>query len=263
MNTNVKQRQPLNGFHQRKSKGNERTHVPANRRIPTSAEVPEASKELAAALDTWHTLIQSEREQARLAAAANAKANEATADYRAKVHAALAKGNDPSKVKDETEQHKATAKAHIQFHNDAHSEREKLGHQLGLMLEAEAPSLYAPIEKRIEKSATALRGSLASVRDTWAEFSSDLEMRRWLSHVELDGGAVGAYHGASPLPREVADALAVIETHINSLDRLKSDEDQVRAFRAGATKAKSTPVYSDTYDPEARVIRRTSNAEVG
>jgi hypothetical protein len=227
----VQQRRPLNGFHQRKARNPQPSHVTPNTRIPTTDELPEASADLAEALDRWHTLAESERAQAREAAAANAAAEQASTEYRTKVRETLAKGGDPTKVKDQSDRHKAVAKAHIEFHNDARNEREKLGWTLGPMLEAEAPALFGPIEERIEKSASAVRGSLAGVRDTWAEFSRDLEMRRWLSHVHLNGGTVGVYHGAAPLPPQVAEALAVLEDHIGALDALKADEREVQAYR--------------------------------
>jgi hypothetical protein len=228
----VKQRKPLNGYHQRQSKSVQRTHVTPNARIPTSDELPEASADLAEMLDTWHQLIASEKEQARLAAVANGKADAAAATYREQVRAALSSGEDPTKVKNDTDRHKATAAAHIKFHDDARNQREKLGHTLGPVLEAEAAAMFAPIEERIEKSARTVRGALAGVREAWAVHSADFEMRRWLSHAELRGGQIGAYHGASPLPHDVAAALATLEDHINALDKLKADEQEVREYRA-------------------------------
>jgi hypothetical protein len=231
MNTNVKQRRPLNGFHARKHRTRGAACVNPTTRIPTTEELPEAPADLAEALDRWHRLTVSEREQARLAAAANGKADEAAAAYRREVRETLANGGDPGKVKNDTERHKAVAATHIEFHNDARNERARLGFELGPMLEATAPDLFAPIEERIEKSARAVRGSLTSVREAWAHYSRDFEMRRWLSHAALDGGHVGVYHGSQPLPREVAEALAVLDAHIDSLDKLKADEQEVREYR--------------------------------
>lgn len=84
-----------------------------------------------------------------------------------------------------------------------------------------------------------MRDALISARGSG--YTRDFEMRRWLSHVDLDGGTLSAYHGASPMPREVEDALAIIEGHINSLEKLKADEQEVRDFRAANARADAQP----------------------
>jgi len=254
MDSNFSQRPALNGFHQRKAKSNQPTHVSSNGVLPTTEDLPEAPADLAEALATWHELRTAERDQARLAAAANGQAAAAAAAYRRDVGTALSQRKDPAKVKDKTEQHKAIAAAHVGFSNDARSQRERLGYDLGLMLEQAAPSLHAPIEQRIEKSARTVRGSLTAVREAWSVYSGDFEMRRWLSHVELDGGRVGAYHGAGPLPAEVVAALAVLEDHISSLDKLRSDEEQVKQHRA-TDAARASHLTRDAY------VQRTSKAD--
>jgi hypothetical protein len=234
MTTGIQQRTPMNGHYQRKHKSPHPTVVGPRTTLPTAEILTGAPAELLADLETWHELAAAERQQARLAAEANAAAEAATADYRAKVRNAMSKGADPTKIKDRTEEHKARAVAHIGFHNDARNEREKLGHRLGLMLEDAAPDLYPIVEDRIDQSAATVRGSLASVREAWASYSEAFELRRWLSHIELDGNTVGAYHGASSLPRDVVTALATLEHAIAELDRLKADEAEVRAFRETA-----------------------------
>lgn len=228
----IVQRKALNGFHQRKEHRGRDAFVGPRVPLPTSADLPEASDELRAGLDSWHNLIASERAQGRLASEANSQAERAATTYRADVRAALAAGDDPAKVKDQTDKHKAAAQAHVAFFGDAENERTRLGLRLGPMLETEAATIYGPLEERITDSAQTVRGSLTAVRDAWARYSRDFEMRRWLSDIATNGGPVGAYHGSSPLPGEVTAALAVLEEHISALDRLKDDEEQVRSFRA-------------------------------
>jgi hypothetical protein len=228
----IKQRAPLNGFYQRKQRSPHPTQAHSRTQLPTPADLPEASEGLRKALATWHDLIAAEREQAREAAKANAAADAAGVTYRDKVREALASGADPTKIKDETEKHKAIAQAHVGFSRDAANERDRLGTSLGALLNQEAEALFAPVEERIEDSANVMRGALTSLREAWSGSSRDFEMRRWLSHIALDGGTIGAYHGASPIPREVEDALAIIEGHINGLHKLKADEQEVREFRA-------------------------------
>ena len=199
--SNIKQRQRLNGFHQRKERSPHPTQAHARTQLPTPEDLPEASEDLRKALATWHDLIAAEREQAHEAAKANAAADAAGVTYKKKVGEALASGADPAKVKDETEKHKAIAQAHAGFSRDAAIQRDRLGVTLCALLDQEAETLFAPVEERIEDSANVMRGALTSVRDAWSGHTRDFEMRRWLSHIALDGGTVGAYHGASPIPR--------------------------------------------------------------
>ena len=235
--SNIKQRQRLNGFHQRKERSPHATRASARTQLPTPEDLPEASAELRNALATWHDLIATEREQAHEAAKANAAADAARVTYNKKVGEALASGADPAKVKNETDKHLALAQAHAGFSRDAAIQRDRLSASLCALLDAEAASMFAPIEERIEESANVMRGALTLVRDAWSGCTRDFDMRRWLSHVDLDGGTLSAYHGASPMPREVEDAMAIIEDHINSLEKLKSDEQEVRDFRAANARA--------------------------
>jgi hypothetical protein len=228
----IKQRPPLNGFHRRKQRSPHPTHAHSTSQLPTPEDLPEASEALRKALATWHDLIAAERKQGREAAKANAAADAAGVTYKRKIGEALASGADPAKVKDDTEKHKAIAQAHAGFSRDAANERNRLGTSLGALLDQQAEALFAPVEERIEDSANVMRGALTSLREAWSGWSRDFEMRRWLSHISLDGGTIGAYHGASPIPREVEDALAIIEGHVNGLQKLRADEQEVREFRA-------------------------------
>lgn len=234
MNTNaVKQHLPLNGFHQRKQRSLQRSNVSSNGQLPPAAvlEAIGAPADLVAQVQTFHGLKEAERDQARKAARAHDAAEAATSDYRRKVRETLAEGGDPSKVKDETEKHRAVAKAHAQFSADARAERERLGFALGPQLEAAAPSLFAAAEAEIETAAVVLGQALAGIRATWADYSAAFELRRWLSHVALNGGQVGAYHGASKPPAAVTDAINSLDHEITAVARLRSDEAQVAEYR--------------------------------
>jgi hypothetical protein len=234
------QRTPLNGFHERKPRTTNPTRPTTRTTLPRPDELEGTSPELAEALARWHVLIDAERQQYRDAAAANAKADEATADYRAKVREALTAGDDPAKVKDQTERHKATAAAHLRFAEDAHNERERLAGAIGALLEAEAPAMFDPAEKRIETAAASVRGSLAAIREAWAGYSHAFNTRVWLSNIDVKGGSVPAFHGSTALPPAVADALATLDDHITSLDKLKADEAQVREYRANEAQAEAS-----------------------
>lgn len=222
---------PLNGFYRRKPKSGQATYIAPNTTLPLADDLPHASEELRDGLTRWVTLKEAEREQGRLAAIANAKAEQASTDYRAKVQQALSDGEDPTKVKDMTAVHKATAETHAGHSRSARLEREKLGHALGPILEAEAPTLFGPVDDRIEDAAQSVHGSLIGLRETWATYSRDFDLRRWLSNAAIEGGMVSNYHGSTALPPDVAAALATIEDHVRSLDKLRADEAQVHEFR--------------------------------
>jgi hypothetical protein len=234
MKTNVQQRKPLNGFHQRKPKNVHRTHVTPNGHLPDADALKAigAPDDLVARVQTWRGLKDAERDHARQAAAGHLAAETATADYRRKVRETIATGGDPDKVKDTTEKHKAVAKAHAQFSADARAERERLGYDLGVALEAGAPDLFTAAEAEIDKAGAVLTEALAGIRATWADYSAAFELRRWLSAVALNGGRVGAYHGASVPPAAVSDAIDALDDALGDVDRLKSDEAEVLAFRA-------------------------------
>jgi len=117
MDSNFSQRPALNGFHQRKAKSNQPTHVSSNGVLPTTDDLPEAPADLAEALATWHELRIAERDQARLAAAANGQAD--AAPYRRDVGTALSQRKDPAKAKDKTDSTRwaSTANAQTTMHS--------------------------------------------------------------------------------------------------------------------------------------------------
>lgn len=227
----IRQAKPLNGFHQRKPRSTQPARPGTITPLPRPEEIEGASPELADALGRWHALIDAEREQYRAAAADNAKADQAAADYRAAVRAALSAGEDPAKVKDQTERHKAAAAAHVSFGADAENERGRLAGPIGTLLEAEAAAMFAPTEQRIETAAAKVRGSLAAIREAWADYSHAFNTRVWLSNIHTNGGQVPAFHGATGLPAEVVAALDVLTDHVASLDKLKADEALVAEWR--------------------------------
>lgn len=236
------QAKPLNGHHKRTSRNAVGAVVPPNGHLPAADTLAEigAPAELVALVQRWHDLVTAERDHARKAAAANAEADGATLAYRREVRETIADGGDPTKVKDATEKHRATAAAHVQFSADSQAERERLGTTLGPMLEDAAPALFAATETAIEYTATHVRAALAGVRETWREHSEAFELRRWLSHVALDGGRVSSFHGASGLPASAADALAALHHAIAELDRLKDDEAEVSRWREQEQAAKDS-----------------------
>lgn len=229
----VKQAAPLNGHHQRRQPARGGTYLAPNGNPPTADVLAAAGApaDLVADLDTWHQLKTREAEQAREASKANADAERATLEYRVKVRQALEKGTDPAKVKDHTEEHKARAAAHVGFARDAKSARERLGRSLGPRLEETAPTLFGNVEDKLAETADVLTGAMAGLRAAWTEHALTFEVRSWLSHVALDGGSVPAFHAARRLPDGVAEALSTLEHAITELDRLKSDEEQVLAYR--------------------------------
>lgn len=238
--TAITQRRPLNGFHQRKERSPHRTHIPVNGHLPTADTLRAigAPEDIVAQVQIWHDLKLTERDQGRKAAAANGQVEAAEATYRSQVREALAAGSDPAKVKNDAAKHKAVAEAHTRFATDARDERARLGYTLGAALEEIAPTLFAPAEEQIEQRASVLRESLAALRGSWSGFSEAFILRTWLSDLAIKGGMVGAYHGATGLPPEVVAALAVLEDHAGSLDKLKQDEAEVQSYREANARAK-------------------------
>ena len=233
MNDGIKSRKPLNGFHQRKARGHNATIQP-NVPLPDvdTLAAAGASPALLDAVRTWHQLIDSEREQARAARIATEAVAMAETDHRRAVREAMSAGADPSTVKSKADDHKAAAAAHEGFYNDARNARQRLGVTLGPMLEDEAARMAVVVDEEIEKAAAAVRKQLNAMTKAWGAYGKAFELRRWLSCADLNGGSISAWHGEQPMPNEAAVGIAAIDRALGELDRLRSDEEQVREYRA-------------------------------
>jgi hypothetical protein len=229
----VRTHAPLNGYHQRKMKNWDRTYVAPNGQLPPADVLRAigAPEDIAAQVQTFHDLKVAENDHARKASAANGAAERASTDYRRAVREAIANGEDPEKVKDQTDRHKAVAKAHAEFSADARAQRERLGHELGPQLEALAPSLFAEAEREIDAAAAVLTEALAGIRATWSQYSAAFQLRYWLSHVALDGGTAAVYHGATNPPAVVLEAIDGLRHEVDAIARLRADESQVLRYR--------------------------------
>lgn len=107
----------------------------------------------------------------------------------------------------------------------------RAGVTLGPLLEQHAPGMYAPVEDELGNADAEVRESLTALAASWCRWSGVFAMRRWLSHVATQGGPVPAFHGGEALSAEVAQALGVLTDHLAQLDRLKSDERELAAWR--------------------------------
>lgn len=194
-------------------------------------EIFEGRTELLEQYDRMVSLTEAmkhhQAEQARLGAEATA----AEQAYHRNVREAMATGQDATKVENQQPRLQAEAKAHGQFHDEAKKGAVACGHALGELIAEAAPTLFADSEATMATSAAEVTKAVAHLRKTWAVWSSAWSVRVVLGSAHLLGGQLGGYRGNAPLPEEVAAALATLEDHLKSLDRLKSDEANIAAFR--------------------------------
>lgn len=235
--SDVQQRTPMSGFYRRTSRSNHPAVVGPRITLPPMEAFTDAPAELVLALTAWHDYAGKAIEHARKQRHALDAAERATVEFRAAMKEAVTKGTDPSKLRDKTPQHQAEAEAHAAAADAARSAQVRAGVTLGPLLEQQAPALYAHSEAEIAQADAEVRESLTLLTDSWRRWSTAFALRRWLSHVGTDGNVTN-YHGPDSLPAEVAQALATLTDHLAQLDRLKSDETEVQAFRATNDAAK-------------------------
>lgn len=233
----TKQRSPLHGFHTRKARSNNRSVVTPNATLPPMDAFTEASPELQAKLEEWHTLAAQSLKYAREARKAIDAAEVADRNHRAAVHAAMAAGTDlanipPSEGKALREQ----ATAHQANYDAARNGRERLGYDLAPLLEAEAASLTPTVDAKLEAHSKKISALLEKVRAEYAEWAQAFQLRVWLSWTDLNGGQVSNYDQATNLPGPVLEALKTLSQHLASTDNLRHDEAEVRAYREQNTR---------------------------
>lgn len=229
--TDTQSRWPMHGYFRRTARSTHPALVSPRVTLPPMEAFTDAPAELILALTEWHKYAAQAVEHARKQRHALDAVDRATQDYRAAMKEAVTTGTDPSKVRDKTAQHKAEADAHAAAADAARNAQVRAGVTLGPLLEQHAPALYTPSEDELAKADAEVRETLATLTDSWRRWSTAFALRRWLSHVGTDG-KVTNYHGPDSLPAEVAQALGTLTDHLAQLDRLKSDENEVQAFRA-------------------------------
>lgn len=161
-----------------------------------------------------------------------AEATAAEQDYHRNVREAMATGQDPAKVTNKADNLRAQAKGHVDFGTQAKTAATALGFELGELIAAAAPALFEQSETTMTKAATDVIKAVAHLRATWSTWGLAWNVRCILGSAHYAGGQIGGYRPHQPLPPEVDAALKVIEDHLQSLDRLKSDEANVTEFRA-------------------------------
>jgi hypothetical protein len=229
----VKQARPLNGFHRRARRSNNRAVVNPNTALPPLEEFASVSPELQAALAEWHTLAAQAFTFAREAKITELAADQSDTQHRDALRAALAAGHDPSSVgPSRGPELREQAAAHRRNHDAATIARTRLGFDLGPLLETEAPNLAPDVNARINAHSAKIRTQLGKVRTEYSAWGRVFALRLWLSNTAITGGSVPNFDAQHGLPKAVSNALDVLTSHLDSLERLESDEAEVTKFRA-------------------------------
>lgn len=193
-----------------------------------------------AILDAWDRMAKLQEQVVRYGTEQReltAQAAAAKQQYHRDVREAMATGGDVDKVvngevalleraqeaQDRGEEARRGATAH--------------GYVLGGLIAEAAPELLAPSEKQMAQAHADVLDAVANLESSWSRWSAAWHVRRLLGSAWLFGGQLGAYREESPLPPEVAAALATLTEYTTNLDRLKVDEAEVLAFRANEERA--------------------------
>jgi hypothetical protein len=221
------------------------------------------------ALAEWHTLAAQAFTFAREAKIAELAADQSDTQHRAALRAALTAGHDvgtvePSNGKELREQ----AAEHRRNYDAASIARTRLGFDLAPLLEAEAPSLAPAVNARISTHAAKIRTQLGKVRSEYGAWGRVFALRRWLSNTAINGGNLPNFDAQHGLPKAVSDALDVLTSHLDALERLESDEAEVTVPRrerltprqeSGPSKAGAVPTpprgHGATLPPPLRSYR--------
>lgn len=172
-------------------------------------------------------IVEHQQAEMRLLAEATA----ADQAYATNVREAMATGQDPAKVTNKADNLRAQAKGHVDFGSQAKTAATALGAELGALIADAAPALFEQSEATMTTAAADVTKAVAHLRATWATWGLAWNVRRILGSAHYAGGQIGGYRPHQPMPPEVEAALKVVEDHLESLARLKSDEANVTAWR--------------------------------
>lgn len=228
----IKQATPLNGYHQRKPRTARPTVANPRAALPSIDDLAGAPEPVIDALRQWYDLVERERTHLRAEATANADAKQAAEDYRHAVRAAIAAGEDPGKVKDATAKHQATAAAHKEFGRIASAELIRHGHTLGTILSEHADAITAVADQQLNDAEARVRIALDALGETWADWSNAFGLRQWISYLAMGTETVPVYHGGKSQRTAIAAATETIAGLLAEPEKLRADEDNVRAWRA-------------------------------
>lgn len=233
--TNFKQAPISQGYYQRAAK----FHTPNVRPGTTlpPREMFAGRDELLAAYDEFTALSGAMRRHNTEQGRALREAKDAEQAYYRAQRDAMAKGQDPSKVTNKAAELTAQAEEHERHAATAKRAAAEVGYRLGQMIHEAAADLFAPAEAELEKAAEQMRDALAIVGQAWERYAQAWQARMVASSAHYLGGMLPGWKDAPALPAPVAAALSTLTDQAGNLDKLKSDEANVTAWREQEAKA--------------------------
>jgi hypothetical protein len=160
-----------------------------------------------------------------------AAAATAQAAYKAAVSEAMATGKDTAKVTNDAPRLTAEAEHHDALAREAITEQDRISHPLAAVIAEAAPRLLQPSEDAMREAARTVEAAISGLHQAWSDWASAWHLRRLLGSAALSGGGIHPYRSNAPMPTDVAAALATLTDQLDNLDRLKSDEANVKAWR--------------------------------
>lgn len=187
--------------------------------------------ETLALYDQYTNLREAETTHNREAGKENIAAEAARTAYLRNVRGALANGEDPGKTKDQSAKHADLAESHLALARQARLGLEKTARELAHRIAKTAPELLAPSEERLNTAADNMRNAIAALETAWAGYSRAWSERTILGNAALFGGSIGNYDNSGTFPAPVRAALDTLTDQLHNLERLHTDEAEIRAFR--------------------------------
>ena len=197
---------------------------------PLPREIFAGHVDILAAHDDFVALCRAFREHSATEARLRVEAKEAEQGYATATREALIAGKDPSKVVDRTPALLAEADRHAELYRQAKSAAEQAGARLGAAIAEAAPDLTGPAEATMAEAAEKVEAAVAALEAVWSTWAAAWEVRHALSQAWVTG-SIPTFAGGGKLPAPVAAALSGLSDHVRQLDRLRADEEAIRAWR--------------------------------
>lgn len=243
MTTDLKQAAPSHGYYRRAATFHTPSITPGT--VLPPRDLFAGRDELLAAYDEFAALSAAMRHHNLEQGRHLREAKDAEQAYHRAKRDAMAKGEDPAKVKNAAAEHAAQAAEHEGYAATAKRGAAEVGHRLGQMIHEAAPDLFAPAEADLEKAAEKMRDALAIVEQAWATYAQAWQTRTLVSASHFLGGSLPGWKDAPRLPEPVATALATLTDQAGNLDKLKSDEANLTAWREQQARAAAASIGLD------------------
>jgi hypothetical protein len=224
---------PLHGYATRRPAPAHPAVVSIRATLPPAEALTGAPEAVAEAISHWHDLGARMHDHELKALAADQAATAATASYRQRVKEAIAAGDDPARLRDETGKHEAIARAHRDFARTARGQLERHGYVLGGLLAEHAETIAGNVDPQLDAAADEVRDAIALLQAKASNWASLLGVRTWLSQIALGVESVPSFHADGRRgTKAVTEALAGVSDLLHESSKLRSDEATVRDWRA-------------------------------